>query len=288
MKYFLILAMAVFTLALISCKREPASKVQIYYGKGIVERLNADGKMAVIKHEAISNYMEAMTMPFNVNPPSELAGITPGDEITFRLLVNDEASWIDQLAKTGKTYPVAAKPAPETLPASKPTFSLTNIPDFDLTNEFNQRVSLRDIKGKAVALTFFFTRCPLPEYCPRLSKNFEGASQKLAAMSNGPTNFQLFSISFDPLDHPDVLRAYGKQYHYDSNHWSFLTGNSNHIHELARGFGVGITNDGFSYVHDFATAVFDSSGRLQNLWRFGGDTTEIIATEILKATASKQ
>jgi protein SCO1 len=289
MKYFLIVTIAALLSLVVSCRKESelGTNPHVFQARGIIEQLKPDGTTVVIKHEAISNYMEAMTMPFVVKQPQELAGMAAGDEINFRLLVTENESWIDHVTKTGKTFPALVRPPlqePQT--QSNRTFSITDIPEFSLTNEFNQPVSLRQYKGKAVALTFFFTRCPLPEFCPRLSRNFEGAIEKLAAMPNGPANWQLLSISFDPLDSPEVLRAYGKQYHYDSNHWSFLTGNPAHTRELARGFGVSITNDGSSFSHDFGTAVFDTNGHLQSLWRFGGNTTDLLVSEILKATGS--
>ena len=227
-------------------------------------------------------------MPFKVKEPKELTDLGPGNEVTFRLLVAQDESWIDRVTRTGKNLPIRAASPPATPPNnSLPSIKITDIPDYSFTNELGQPVNLRQFTGKAVALTFFFTRCPLPEYCPRLSRNFELASQKLNAMTQGPTNWQLLSISFDPLDRPEILKAYGAQYHYDSNHWSFLTGQPDQIRELTRGFGLSVTKDGFFYSHDFATAVFDATGRLQALWRIGGDTTDMLVSEILKAAAAQ-
>jgi len=270
-----------------SCRQEPAGGVQTFPVTGVVELLKPDGKTVVIRHTAISNYMDAMTMPFTVKERHELAGLQPGDEISFRLQVAENESWIDQIKKSGKTRPtqLKAEPPASQTNATPSSLNLADIPDFALTNEFGQPVSLHQFKGQALAFTFFFTRCPIPEYCPRLAKNFEGASQKLNAMPHGPTNWQLLSISFDPLDRPEVLNAYARRYLYDSNHWHFLTGNPDHIRELTRGFGVGVTNDGFFINHDFATVVFDTTGRMQKLWRFGGDTTDILVNEVLTAAA---
>lgn len=269
-----------------ACTQHPEVNPRTYHVRGVVEQLKADGRTAVIKHEAIPEYMAAMTMPFHVKDPQLLLSLKPGDEVSFRLLVNESESWIDQVVKTGKTAPVEPEfLTPATQTNAVTSFKLSDIPNFELTNELSQPVSMRQFTGQAVALTFFFTRCPLPEYCPRLSKNFEGASAKLAAIKNGPTNWHFFSISFDPQDLPEVLKAYGERYRYDSNHWSFITGNPDHIKELTRGFGVSVTKDGFFYNHDFGTAVFDASGKLQNLWRFGGDTTDILVNEMLKAAA---
>ena len=279
-------------LFLSSCREQPsptgADAPQTFAAKGIVQELKPDGRTVVVRHEEIAHYMEAMTMPFRVRETNELSGLKPGDEITFRLLVTEDSSWIDRVTRSGLISSNQIPPQPTTALTNAPAdFRLADIPDFALTNEFGQPVSLRGFNGRAVALTFFFTRCPIPEYCPRLTKNFQGAIQKLKALPDGPTNFHFLSISFDPIDTPILLRSYAHQYRYDSNHWSFLTGNTGQIRELAAGFGVPITPEGASYNHGFRTAIFDTQGRLQTIWPIGGDMADQIVSEISKAAESR-
>jgi len=263
--------------------------------KGVVLELKSDGRTVVIQHEEIPGYMPAMAMPFKVKETRDLTGLQPGDEISFRLLVTDEESWIDRLVRLGASSPKSGtnvsaagdEAVSQANPA--PAFNLSSIPPFAFTNELGRPVSLRQFAGQAVAMTFFFTRCPIPEYCPRLAKNFQKASKKLAAMPAGPTNWHLLSISFDPLDTPPVLRAYARRYSYDSNRWSFLTGPPEQIQELVNGFGLSVKPQaGTIYSHGFLTAVFDASGRLQSRWPVGGDTSDNLVTEILKAAQSKE
>ena len=281
-------------LATVSCveKKAPSeaapTNTQSFVVKGTIRELKPDGRTAVIRHEEIVNYMEAMTMPFRVRDTNELAGLKPGDEVNFRLVVTEDASWIEHVTRTGRSAPVEPKRAVNITPTNDPgVFRLGNIPDFALTNEFGQTLSLHGFQGRAVAMTFFFTRCPIPEYCPRLTKNFQGAIEKLKAIPGGPTNFHFLSISFDPIDTPLVLRSYGSHYRYDSNHWSFVTGNIDQIQELARGFGVSVKLEGGTYDHSFSTAIFDATGRLQNMWPIGGDMTDQIVTEMTKAAQAK-
>jgi protein SCO1/2 len=255
-----------------------------FAAKGVVTELKPDGHTVVIRHEEITNYMAAMTMPFRVVETNELAGLKPGDEITFRLYVTGEESWIDHVIRVRRTSldsPLEPTNAPA--PATPKVFNFADIPEFSLTNEFGLPVSLHRFQGRAVALTFFFTRCPIPEYCPRLTKNFQGAIERLKAVPGGATNFVFLSISFDPIDTPMLLRAYARQYRYDSNHWSFLTGHPEQIRELARGFGVPISAEGATYTHGFRTAIFDTNGSLQAIWPVGGDMTDQIVAEITKA-----
>jgi protein SCO1/2 len=160
---------------------------------------------------------------------------------------------------------------------------------YEFTNELGQAVSLNQFKGQALAITFFFTRCPIPDYCPRLSKNFEEASQKLAALPNAPTNWHLLSISIDAdFDTPSVLRAYAQRYHYNSNHWSFLTGSPEKIGELARLSDVTYEREGGLFNHNFRTLVIDAAGRLQMSFPIGGNLSDALVTELLKAAAAKQ
>jgi protein SCO1/2 len=254
---------------------------------GVVREIQPDGRTVAIRHDEITNYMAAMTMPFRVRQSDDLVGIRPGDKVSFRLHVMADESWIDHVIRTGESS-LTVTHAPAAGPTNAPGgFYLSDIPDFALTNEFGQPLSLRNFRGQAVAMTFFFTRCPLPEYCPRLTKNFHGAIEKLKAMPNGPTNFHFLSISFDPFDTPVLLRSYARQYRYDSNHWSFITGDNGQIKELARGFGVGATPEAGVFNHGFSTAIFDASGRLQNMWPIGGDMTDQIVTEIVKGAQAR-
>jgi protein SCO1/2 len=158
--------------------------------------------------------------------------------------------------------------------------------DYKFTNELGQAVSLNDFRGQALALTFFYTRCPLPDYCPRLSKNFQEASQKLASLTNAPVNWHFLSISFDPeFDTPEMLKAYGESYQYDSAHWSFLTGPADKIAELARSSGVNYESADGTINHNFRTLVVDASGHLQMVFPTGGNLSDQIAVEVIKAAA---
>lgn len=260
-------------------------RIQAYQVQGEVREVKQDGRTVVIRHDEIRNYMEAMTMPFRVRDTNELAGLKAGDQISFRLRVTESESWIDQVKVIGGVASTESRsPSPAAATTNLPSgFRLSQIPDFALTNEFGQPVSLRQFQGKALAMTFFFTRCPIPEFCPRLTKNFQGAADKLKAAPDGPTNFQFLSVSFDPVDTPVLLRTYANRYHYDSNHWSFLTGHPEHVRELARGFGVPVSGSGASLSHGFSTAIFDADGRLRKMWPIGGDMTDTIVSEMIQA-----
>jgi protein SCO1 len=159
--------------------------------------------------------------------------------------------------------------------------------DYKFTNELGQAVSISDFRGQALAITFFFTRCPMPEFCPRLSKNFQMASQKLSAGGEGFTNWHFLSITFDPeTDTPEVLKAYAERYQYDPRHWSFLTGPADKISELARGSGVKADPENGLINHNFRTLIITPAGHLQMVFPMSGDLSDAIVSEIRKAIAA--
>src|SRR5260370_3747252 len=182
----------------VSTLTSSSTNLRVFMVKGVVKEVKPDGTSAVIKHEPIPDYMAAMTMPFNVKAPQELAGIEAGDEITFRLLVAEDESWIDQVIKRGKS---ARESSPSPPPPSSPVPSTPGrhpLLDYKFTNELGQAVSLNDFKGQPLAYTFFFTRRPIPDFCPRFSKNFRETPQKLGAQPQAPHNLHLRSNSSEP------------------------------------------------------------------------------------------
>jgi protein SCO1/2 len=261
---------------------EETTNVRMFIAKGVVKELNPDNKTVVISHEAISNYMAAMTMPFKVKDLKELAGLHRDDEISFQLQVTESESWVEHIAKIG-TVSLPPIPTPANSPAVRPNHPLL---DYKFTNELGQAVSLNDFRGQALAITFFYTRCPLPDYCPRLSKNFQAAQQKLESLPGAPANWHFLSISFDTeFDSPQMLKAYGNSYQYDPKHWSFLTGPADKIGELARQSGVSYEFDAGTFNHNFRTLIIDAAGHLQMVFPTSGDLSDQIVAEILKAAA---
>ena len=157
---------------------------------------------------------------------------------------------------------------------------------YKFTNELAQPVSLSDFQGQALGITFFFTRCPVPTFCPRLSRNFQEASRKLLATPNAPTNWHFLSVSFDPdFDTPAVLKAYAERYQYDPRHWTFLTGPSEQIAELAAQSNVKFEPDSGLFNHSFRTLIIDATGHLQMVFPTGGDLSDALVSEILKAAS---
>ena len=258
---------------------------QVFPARGVVLEVRTDDQTVVIRHAPITNYMSAMTMPFSVRAPAALTNLSSGDEVTFQLHVTSSTSWIDQIKRTGDRLPV-----PERKPAvAAPSLGRGEdwsrlVKSGSFTNELGQPVNLDDYRGQALAVTFFYTRCPLPNFCPRLSKNFQEAAQKLAATPNAPTNWHFLSISFDPeFDTPERLRNSGQSYQYDPAHWSFLTGSPDKIAALAKTCGLEYRAEDGTINHNFRTIIVDTTGRVRMVFPFTGNFSDALGEEMLGA-----
>lgn len=283
---------------LISCRPKASppsadlsSGRHFYQVKGIVREVIPDQKKIKIEHEDIPGYMEKMTMLFEVKEAKELEGLQPNDPIAFRMIVTEDDGWIDQIKKTGP--PVAAPPSAENFRRTREVEPLAvgdPMPDYRFTNQLGHVVRLSDFRGQAYAITFIFTRCPFPTFCPQLSKSFEQTQTTLQAISPGPTNWHLFSITIDPqFDTLAVLRDYAQRYHADPKHWSFLTGELIDIDAIGEQFGLQFWRPSPDALpnHNVRTVVVDAAGRIQwvtpeNSWK-----PEALVEQIVRAAAAR-
>jgi len=259
---------------LAGCNRkgsQPAVPTQVFDVKGVIKELEPDGKTAVIQHEAIPGYMQAMTMPFEVRDTNLLRGLKAGDAISFKLAVTPTEGWIADLTKLDSPAPESApqappQPATNFSRALEPLEPGDKLPDYHFTNELEEAVSLSQFKGQVLAFTFFFTSCPFPEFCPRMTSNFAQAEKQLETMTNAPAKWHLLSISFDPAhDTPQRLATYALGADYDKSHWSFLTGEENQIGGLAEQIGENYWHEGGSIGHNLRTVVVDPSGHIRKI-----------------------
>jgi protein SCO1/2 len=292
----LYLAAAILTLAAYSARcpaaeanSAPAQKRE-FAVKGVVKKIEPENSRLIIAHEAIPGFMDAMTMPFRVKAPGILAGVQAGDSISFKLFVTADESWIDNVVKIpaiNNSSATATNRDPTNAAASTvPPRHWHPLLDYAFTNELGQPVRLGEFRGQVLAMTFFFSRCPIPDYCPRLMKNFEEASKKLRDMPGAPTNYHFLSVTFDPeFDTPARLKAYAKGYEYDPSHWSFLTGPADKLGELARLSDMKYQRDGAFFNHEMRTLIIDGDGKLRMVFPIGGNLSGSIVEEMLKAAA---
>jgi protein SCO1 len=243
-------------------------KTNYFEAKGVVTAVTPATRTIEIKHEAIAGYMGAMTMPFDVVDTNEMAGIAPGDPISFRLVVTSTNGWVDQIRKTGVRTNLPPATGPFRLVRDVEVLAAGDLlPEYHFTNEFNQPISTAQYKGEALAINFLFTRCPFPNFCPRTARMFAETEKALLTMPGGPTNWHLLTITIDPeFDTPAVLRNYAQTYNYDSNRWTFATGELIDITAIGEQFGLTFWRDETSGLptHNLRTVVIDASGRVQD------------------------
>jgi len=242
------------------------TNVIAYQVKGVLREIRADGGKALIAHENIPGYMEAMTMRLDVRNTNELANLQPGDQITFRMLVTDTDGWIDRVNKLGTTARPEIARTTDAVLAIQELEPGALLPDCVLTNQLGQAIHLSDFKGRALAFTFIFTRCPFPTYCPRMNNNL-GFAQSRLLQDTTRTNWHLLSISFDPeFDTPERLAVYANGYGQKPEHWSFATGATSDVRKLGGAFGLSFWREGALFNHNVRTVVVDAAGRIQTVF----------------------
>ncbi len=262
------------------------SPARIFSVHGVIRQIPPDHRHATIQHEKIPGYMAAMTMDFSVRDTNALAGLVPGDEINFNLVVTDDDDWIESLQRTGKTTGVSGPPGWHVVEPELQVGDL--LPDAEFTSENGRIIHLSDFRGQALAFTFFFTSCPLPEFCPRMNKNFAEVRKLLLADTNAATNWQLLSVSFDSaFDEPVILASYASLYRgTNADRWVFAVASTNTLTALAPRLDFRYWRDAGVLSHNLRTIVLDGSGKIFRQFD-GNDWT---AAELAKAlsTAAKQ
>src|SRR6478609_622978 len=211
--------------------------------RGVVRSLPESGHSLVVRHEEIPGYMPKMTMELNVRDTNELAGLERNDEITFELVATTDTHWIQKIKRVGKAaINDTAATEGEAPTNSNPGYQLVKelapgdaLPDYELIAEDGRTVHFSDFRGQAVAFTFIFTRCPLPDFCPRMGNNFSAAREMMQTNAPALTNWQFLSVSFDPeFDSPEVLRNYARLYrHENANRWLFVSAPRSVLSKLA-------------------------------------------------------
>ena len=281
----------VLNLVVLALTTTAQTNQEIHSAIGVVIEVAPAEKRVTIKHDAVPGYMQAMTMPFDVKDTNELTGLAPGDAVSFRIVIQDDYGWIDQIRKTGKKINIAVTSTPfRSAHDVDPLNEGDLLPDYHLTNQLGKAISTAQFKGEALAITFLFTRCPYPNFCPLMANNFAEAQKKLLATPNAPTNWHLLTISFDPeFDTPDILRRYAELHGADPAHATFATGAVTDIAALGERFGLVFLKDQGGIInHNLRTIVVDASGRVQKI--FIGNTwqpPELVA-EITKAAAVRR
>lgn len=261
-----------------------------YEGRGYIERIEEGGERLLIDHEEIPDFMPPMIMQFKVEDAGETEGLKPGDQIRFDYRVAATRSWIEDIEPTGlRRDPQSREPAASQTGSEPRGAALlevgTALPDYEFLDEEGRSVSLSDYRGSVVALTFIFTRCPVPEYCPAMMRNFGDADALLKDSPPLAAPWKLVTISFDPEnDTPEVMKRYGEAFDYDPQTWDLLTTRSlEPIDGIARNVGLKFGKSNGSYLHNLRTVVVDPEGRIARVFTDEDWSPEELAAEMRRA-----
>jgi protein SCO1/2 len=260
-------------LAIAGCDRSQTAdtSARSYQVRGVVRGFAPDRTTVSIQHEDVPGFMPSMTMPFSVKDQKDIAGLKIGDGIAFRMTVTDEDLFLDQVKKIPATDVHVAEPTPTANVSSKATARLREgeiVPFFGLTNQDGKRVTLDTFRGQSFVLTFIFTRCPVPNFCPRISQNFSELQEAIKSENGAAGKTRLLSITLDPqFDTPEILKSYAQHQKADPDIWTFVTGESAEIDHLTQSFAVFVQPEGGTISHGLATALIGPDGTVIKIWR---------------------
>jgi protein SCO1 len=255
-----------------------------YTLQGQILSVAADHKEASIKHEDIKGLMKGMTMPYKVRDARQLADLKPGDLITSTLVVVSNDAYLKDVKRVGEA-PLEKTPGEAPSAASgfellKPGEAVPNAPFLDQDGKPRDFASF---KSSIVVVTFIYTRCPMPTFCPLMDRHFASIQGKLKT-DPSLKHVHLISVSFDPLtDTPAVLKKHATELGADPKYWTFLTGDRDVIDQFAMCFGVSVSramNDQLNITHNLRTAIIDAKGALVKAYTGNEWTPEQVLTDL--------
>ena len=263
--------------------------VKRYSLNGMVLGKSEQGQELTVKHGVIPGFMPAMTMIYKVKDPAVLKNLEPGDQISAVILdsSSNDNYLLDEIVTTDasrRNLPPEMLPAHALLPGEK-------VPEMPLVNQDGKTIHLRDYRGKAMLITFIYTRCPLPNACPLITSHFLKVHELLAKDAKAYGASHLLSISLDPAyDSPPVLRQFGLAYlddrASDFEHWEFAVTTPGDLKKLATAFGLEYTEEDNQITHTMRTTLIGANNKVVQTWYGSGWEPEEVANAI-KAEANK-
>jgi len=261
----LILAALAFVSA--GCKSKPAESGPRFHLHGKIVSVSAKDGSATVDHDAIPDFMGAMTMPYPVPDAKVLATLARGDEITADVVVTEGVPDLENVVIVKK----APQPKPD--PASSSSFHVPQpgdaVPDFALLDQNGKRIHLRSFRGDALLLTFIYTRCPFVDFCPKVSDNFAHVYAMLRDETGPQSRIRLLSVSFDPAhDTPAVLRQYAASFSHTTgtdrpfDRWDFAAAPEKELPEIAKFFGLYYNAKEGQITHSMSTSLISPDGKI--------------------------
>jgi protein SCO1/2 len=252
--------------------------------KGHVVGFGDNPRTVIVDHEPVPNFMPRMTMPFRTLPGDSVTFLRNGDAVAFRMIVTKDSTYILDLRRIADSELETNEMPTAVLPASAaPMVTVGDrVPPASLINENGETFTLTSFQGKALALTFIYTRCPLPDFCPLLTTKF-GQIERLAGSQFGD-RAALLSITMDPeYDTPEVMRSYKRRSTRDGKNWTFATGSSRQIETVSRLFGLYREGASGMWDHNIVVILIGPDGRIAETWRSQDWTAEDIVASMERA-----
>jgi protein SCO1/2 len=265
----------------VSCSRSSANE-QRYDLKGKVVSVDHDKQQVTIAHEEVKGYMPGMTMPFNVRKQSDFEMLVPNAEVTATLVVDGSHSWLENLfvvVKQESGTPVAATAVVQAKEGDE-------VPNYTLVNQDAKQIRIKNYRGKALLLTFIYTRCPDPEFCTLMTNNFAQVERQLGQNPDLYAKTHMLSITIDPAyDEPKVLRSYGAAHteRYENEtfaHWEFATGDQ--VKDIAQYFGLTYFPENDQIRHALRTVIINPDGKVGKIYTGNEWKPEEVVEELKK------
>jgi len=290
---FLLLALALVLTAVSGChgsagdSSDAPQQFKTYSLRGKVVSTNPAKGEVTIDHQAIPGLMDAMTMPYKLRDTRVIGELHPGDLLTADLLVSqtpDAGVYLDHIVIIGQAKADYRPAVQFHVPQPGDT-----VPDFRLINQDGHPIHLAQFHGKALLLTFIYTRCPLPDFCPRVTHNFAVLEKSLANSPDLYAKTHLLCASFDPEgDTPDRLKSYGETYMGSAapkafTHWDFAVPSKTVLPPMAQFFDVGITHEADSTItHTLSTTLIGPDGKVVRFYPGNEWTPEELLSDLAK------
>lgn len=260
---FTMRTLAALLLLLTTAACRPAAKHYALRGQVLAKNEQA----VTVSHDEIPGFMSAMTMPYRVKDPAAFEQLAPGDRVTADLVLNpDNTYWLERVSITDRS-------GRDTLPSitADELEPGTAIPDVTFINQDAASLHVNQFKGKAVLLTFIYTRCPFADFCPLVSNEFAAIERELRKTPGDYQRTHLVSISLDPaFDKPPVLRKYGLGYLRDDPtgfaHWDFVATAPGELKTLAAAFGLTYYSENNLITHSLRTILLAPDGTVAKVW----------------------
>ncbi len=268
-----------------SCRRSSANEKRFEL-KGKVVSVDRDKSQVTLSHEEVKGYMPAMTMPFSVSN-TDLQILAPEDQVVATLVVDGSKTRLEDLVISRQSG------NPAEMPAVVSAKEGDEVPNFILRNQDDREIRIHDYRGKALLVTFIYTRCPVPDYCTLMSTNFAEVDRDLGQDAEVYAKTHLLSVSIDPeYDTAKVLRSYGAAHtgRYEKEtfaHWEFAAGTKEQVKEIAQYFGLTYFPEKDQIIHGLRTVIVTPDGKVAKIFK-GNEWKPQEAVDALRQSLASQ